>query len=102
LASYARAPTPGGYLIHTLSTRTLSALAYDPGEEYDPGQPPCLSLLDDLGMAALAGPVIGEDGRDEQARRRRRERRELSAVPARFSAQGLLAAPWETDGELLV
>ena len=25
--------------MHTLSTRTLSALAYDRGEEYDPAQP---------------------------------------------------------------
>jgi hypothetical protein len=25
--------------MHTLSTRTLSALAYDRGEEYDPSQP---------------------------------------------------------------
>ena len=26
--------------MHTLSTRTLSALAYERGEEYDPSQPP--------------------------------------------------------------
>ena len=26
--------------MHTPSTRILSALAYDRGEEYDPGQPP--------------------------------------------------------------
>jgi hypothetical protein len=25
--------------MHSLSTRTLSALAFDRGEEYDPGQP---------------------------------------------------------------
>jgi hypothetical protein len=40
--------------MHTLSTSTLSALAYDRGEEYDPGQPPSPTLLDDLGMADLA------------------------------------------------
>ena len=28
--------------MHTLSTRTLSALAFDRGEEYDPAEPVCL------------------------------------------------------------
>jgi hypothetical protein len=88
--------------MHTLSTRTMTALAYDRGEEYDPGQPPCPTLLDDLGMAEFAVPVIGEDGPYEQARGRRRERRQLAAVPTWFSAEDLIAAPWENDGELLV
>src|ERR1019366_1076666 len=35
----ARAPSPGGYLMYTPSTRILSALAYDRGEEYDPAEP---------------------------------------------------------------
>jgi hypothetical protein len=83
--------------MHTLSTRTLSALAFDRGEEYDPGQPPCPRFLDDLGMADLASPVIGEEGPYEQARRRRRERRQLAALPTWFSAEDLIAAPWESE-----
>ena len=82
--------------MHTLSTRTLSALAFERGEEYDPAQPPCPMLLDDLGMAELASPVIGEAGPCEQARRRARERRQLAAIPAWFSVEDLIAAPWES------
>ena len=87
--------------MHTLSTRTLSALAYDRGEEYDPGQPPCPTLLDDLGMAEFAVPVIGEEGPYERARRRARERRQMNGIPEWFSAEDLIAAPWENGGQLL-
>lgn len=52
--------------MHTLSTRMLVALAYDRGEEYDPGQPPCAALLDDLELAELAGAVIGGEGEYER------------------------------------
>ena len=85
--------------MHTLSTRTLSALAYDRGEEYDPGEPPCPALVADLALIEHAGPVIGEDGSYERARQRRRERSELAHVPDWFSAEDLIAAPWETAGE---
>jgi hypothetical protein len=88
--------------MHALSTRTLVALAYDRGEEYDPGQPLCLSLLDDLELAALAAPVIGDDGPFELARRRRGERRELAGIPEWFSAEDLLPSPWERAGERAV
>jgi hypothetical protein len=80
----------------------LVALAYDRGEEYDPGQPACPALIDDLERAALAGPVIGEEGPYEQARRRRRERRELAAIPEWFSAEDLIPTQWERAGERLV
>jgi hypothetical protein len=34
-----------------MSTRTLSALAYERGEEYDPSQPPVTAeLIDELGL----------------------------------------------------
>jgi hypothetical protein len=82
--------------MHTLSTRTLSALAYDRGEEYDPSQPIAPDLLETLRLVEHAAPVIGDDGPYERARRRRRERDQLSRVPEWFSAQDLIAAPWET------
>ena len=82
--------------MHTLSTRTLSALAYDRGEEYDPSQPIAADLLETLSLVEHAAPVIGDDGVYERARQRRRERAQLRQVPDWFSAQDLIAAPWET------
>jgi hypothetical protein len=82
--------------MHTLSTRTLSALAYDRGEEYNPSQPIAPDLLETLSLVEHAAPVIGDDGPYERARQRRRERAQLSRVPEWFSAQDLIAAPWET------
>jgi hypothetical protein len=83
--------------MHTLSTRTLSALAYERGEEYDPSQPPVTpEPMDELAMFEHARLVVGDDGPYEKARQRRRERRELSRIPDWFSAQDLIAAPWET------
>ena len=61
--------------MHTPSTRILSALAYDRGEEYDPARPDRADLLEALSLIEQARPVIGEDGPYERARRRRRERR---------------------------
>ena len=81
--------------MHTLSTRTLSALAYDRGEEFDPGDPVAPDLLDALSLLERARPIIGEDGPYDRARQRQRERRELAAIPEWFSVQDLLAAPWE-------
>jgi hypothetical protein len=40
--------------------------------------------------------VIGEDGPYERARQRRRERSERTAIPDWFSAEDLIAAPWDT------
>jgi hypothetical protein len=88
--------TPGGYLMHTPSTRILFALAYDRGEEYDPAEPVCPDLLETLSLVEHAVPVIGEDGPYERARQRRRERRQADGIPAWFSAEDLIAAPWET------
>ena len=69
----ARAPTPGGYLMHTPSTRILSALAYDRGEEYDPGQP----LVPGAGRGAVAGRAR------RAGDRRRRPVRAGAPAPAR-------------------
>lgn len=40
--------------MHTVSTRTLSALAFECGEEYDPAQPLCPELLEDLALLEYA------------------------------------------------
>jgi hypothetical protein len=85
--------------MHTLSTRTLFALAYERGEEYDPTTPVAPDLLEAMSLVERARPVIGDDGPYELARQRRRERDELSRVPDWFSAEDLIAAPWEAAGE---
>jgi hypothetical protein len=83
--------------MHTLSTRTLSALAFERGEEYDPSQPPVTpDLMDELELFEHARPIVGDDGPYEKARQRRRERRQLSRIPDWFSAQDVIAAPWES------
>ena len=82
--------------MHTPSTRTLSALAYDRGEDYDPADPVCPDLLEALSLVEQARPVIGEDGPYERARQRQRERRQADGIPAWFSAEDLIAAPWDT------
>jgi hypothetical protein len=41
--------------MHTLSTRTLSALAFDRGEDYDPAMAVCPRLLEDLARERGAG-----------------------------------------------
>jgi hypothetical protein len=78
--------------MHTLSTRTLSALAYDRGEKYDSAMPVAPDLLKAMSLVQRAWPVIGEDGPYERARQRRRERRRTDEIPAWFSAEDLLAA----------
>jgi hypothetical protein len=68
--------------MQTLSTRVLSSLAFDRGEEYDPAQPICPSLLENLTLLEHAGPMIAEEGPCERARRRARERRHRNAIPS--------------------
>jgi hypothetical protein len=53
-------------------------------------------LIEALSLFERARPVIGEDGPYERARQRRQERRQANGIPAWFSAEDLLAAPWET------
>ena len=74
--------------MHTPSTRILSALAYDRGEEYDPAEPVCRELVEALTLVEHAAPVIGEDGPYERARQRRRERRERDGDPDVVLGQG--------------
>ena len=82
--------------MHTPSTRILSAIAYDRGEEYDPAELITPDLLEALSLVEQARPVIGEDGPYERARQRRRERRDGNGIPAWFSAEDLVDAAWET------
>ena len=82
--------------MHTPSTRILSALAYDLGREYDPTDPVCLALADAVMQSEHAMHIVDEDGPYDKARQRRRERRQLSRIPDWFSAQDLIAAPWES------
>jgi hypothetical protein len=82
--------------MHTPSTRILSALAYDSGREYDPTDPVCQALADAVMQSEHATRIVGDDGPYERARRRQRERREQKAIPDWFSAEDLVAAPWET------
>jgi hypothetical protein len=88
--------------MHTLSTRTLSALAFDRGEEYDPGQPLSDSLLADLELSAGAQPIITDISAAERRRHDRAHRRTLAGVPDWFSVEDLIRGPWETvHGELI-
>ena len=83
--------------MHTLSTRILSALAYDRGRGIRPGRsglPGAASRR--CRWSSTPRAVIGDDGPYERARQRRRERRELAAIPDWFSADDLIAAPWDT------
>ena len=76
--------------MQTLSTRSLTAIAYERGEEFDPALMPAPELVEDLGVAGSAMPLIGEAGSYERRRRRERERRLLERVPAWFSADDLV------------
>jgi hypothetical protein len=46
--------------MHTPSIRTLAALAYERGEEFDPGATPTPGLMEQLSIAASARPIVGE------------------------------------------
>ena len=82
--------------MHTLSTRALSALAFDRGEEYDPGLPCTPRLMDELELAIRARPIVPVIPPAERRRRAAGARRHTpAAVPEWFSPQDLLMAPWE-------
>ena len=76
--------------MQTPSMRFVAALAYERGEEFDPALMPPPELVEDLGVAGAAMPLVGEPGSYERRRRRERERRMLERVPAWFSADDLV------------
>jgi hypothetical protein len=60
----------------TLSTRTLAALAFERGEEFDPALTlPTAPLAEDLALLAGARPLVCELSPGERRRRRERARR---------------------------
>ena len=76
--------------MQTPSMRFVAALAYERGEEFDPALMPTPELVEDLGTAGSAIPLVGEPGSYERRRRQERERRMLERVPAWFSADDLV------------
>ncbi|MDQ3647587.1 MAG: hypothetical protein M3433_03195 [Actinomycetota bacterium] len=80
--------------MHTLSTRDLTALAYERGEEFDPALTPSPALVAELSLGQVAARPIEAPGPYERRRRRRRERRQAQAgVPEWFSAEDLFERP---------
>jgi hypothetical protein len=78
--------------MRTLSTRTLAALAYERGEEFDPAAAPTPALVEWLSAASAAAPIVAAPGPYERRRRRQRERRTASGgVPEWFSPCDLVA-----------
>jgi hypothetical protein len=77
--------------MRTLSTRTLAALAYERGEEFDPGATPTPALVEWLSQASAAAPIVSGPGPYELRRRRQRERRTANGdVPEWFSPGDLV------------
>jgi hypothetical protein len=78
----------------TLSTRTLAALAFERGEEFDPALTlPSAPLAEDLALLARARSLICEPSPTERRRRRERARRAACAPePRGYSLDGLTPA----------
>jgi hypothetical protein len=82
--------------MRTPSTRTLAALAYERGEEFDPALTPTPALVEWLSAASGAAPVVSAPGPYERRRRRQRQQRAaLAALPDWFSADDLVRPPYE-------
>jgi hypothetical protein len=87
--------------MRTPSTRTLAALAYERGEEFDPGLWLSPALIDYLADAERARRPVAAPSAYERRRRRDRARREASGrVPGWFSPQDLAGPAW-TGGRLI-
>jgi hypothetical protein len=87
--------------MRTPSTRTLAALAYERGEEFDPSLWLSPALIDYLADAERACRPVAAPSAYERRRRRERERREAPArVPGWFSP-GDLAQPAWSDRRLI-
>jgi hypothetical protein len=94
--------------MRTLSIRSAAAIAYERGEEFDPGAMSAPTLIELLSTAAHAGSIVPEPSPLERRRRRERERRAaLAQVPDWFSPCDLVApvvpgAPGRVAGGELV
>jgi hypothetical protein len=81
----------------TLSTRTLAALAFERGEEFDPALTlPSAPLAEDLALLAGARDLMCELSPTERRRRRERERRGACAGVPRALLLGDGAAAGST------
>jgi hypothetical protein len=85
------------------SPRILSALAYDRGEDFDPGMPALTAaLVEDLSLIGGARMIECELSALERRRRRDRKRREAyQAVPDWFSVDDLVPTAFERARRLL-
>ena len=79
------------------STRMMAALAFERGEEFDPGVPPLTAaVVEDLTLIGRARPIECELSALERRRRRDRDRRAAyAAVPSWFSADDLVPTAFE-------
>jgi hypothetical protein len=85
------------------SPRMLSTLAYDRGEEFDPGMPALTAaLVEDLALIRGARTIECEMSALERRRRRDRARRAAyRAVPEWFSVDDLVPTAFERARRLL-
>src|SRR4051794_40723603 len=92
----------GGYM-PVPSPRMLSALAYDRGEDFDPGVPALTpALVEDLSLIGGARAIEREPPAWERRRRRDRERRAAyAAVPSWFSVDDLVPTAFECARRLV-
>ena len=83
------------------STRTMVALAYERGEEFDPGMLTA-AIAEDLTLIDGARPIEGELSALERRRRRDRERRAAhAAVPSWFSVDDLVPTAFDAAHRLI-
>jgi hypothetical protein len=77
------------------STRTLAALAYERGEDYDPALAlPTPALIEQRSLGERATPLIEAPSSYQRRRQRDRRRRQaLASVPDWLSVDDLLADP---------
>jgi hypothetical protein len=85
------------------STRTMAALAFERGEEFDPGVPALTAALaEDLALVGAARPIVCELSALERRRRRDRDRRAAyAAVPSWFSADDLVPTAFDAAHRLI-
>ena len=85
------------------STRTMAALAYERGEEFDPAMPAVTTaLVEDLTLIGGARAVECELSALERRRRRERERRAAyAAVPSWFSVDDLVPTAFDRARRLV-
>lgn len=88
--------------MRTMSIRSMAALAYERGEEYDPALAITPALMEQLSLSEHASRPVEAPSPYERQRRRRRERRqEAGRVPDWFAAGDLVERPPGVHGEIV-